>query len=175
MPGLIRYRGKSVRMKRSRGKTARLRIARADGHLSRIGRVRLVVSKRPRGPWKKCVAVVTNETGLKPRQIIAIYELRWHIEVLFKELHQDLGLGDYQMLAKDGIVHHFHVCCLPPLLLTHQPLAGLGAKAHNPHKTVPLPPMSTRLADLRRRIATDQIERLVPGDQHARLRKKLHS
>src|SRR5215213_208392 len=145
-------------MKRARDKTARLRIARADGSLSRIGRVRLVVSKRPRGPWKKCIAIVTNETGLKPRQIVAIYELRWHIEVLFKELHQDLGLGDYQMLHKDGIVHHLHACCLAHLLLTHQALAGLGAKARKPNKQVPLPPMSTRLADFRRRTAEDQIE-----------------
>lgn len=50
MPGLIRYRGKNVRMRRTRAKTARLRVAKADGTLSRIGRVRLVVSKRPRGP-----------------------------------------------------------------------------------------------------------------------------
>lgn len=111
---------------------------------------------------------------MKPRQIVAIYELRWNIEVLFKELHQDLGLGDYQMIAKDGIVHHLHVCCLAHLLLTHQSLAGLGAKAKKPNTAVPLPPMSRRLADLRNRIARDQIRRLIPGDEHANLRKKLH-
>lgn len=33
--------------------------------------------------------------------------------------------------------------------------------------------MSRRLADLRTHIAEDQIDRLVPGDQHADLRKKL--
>ena len=93
--------------------------------------------------------------------------------MLFKELHQDLGLGDYQMLAKDGIVHHHHVCCLAHLMLTHQALDGLGAKARKPNTTVPLPPMSRRLADLRTHIAEDQIDRLVPGDQHADLRKKL--
>jgi SRSO17 transposase len=174
MPGLIRYRGRGVRMKRARGKTTRLRIARADGHLSRIGRVRMVVSKRPRGPWKKCIAIVTDETGLRPRDVVAVYELRWNIEVLFKELHQDLGLGDYQMLAKDGIVHHLHVCCLAHLMLTHQSLAGLGAKARKANKQVPLPRMSQRLADLRNRIARDQIRRLIPGDEHANLRKKLH-
>jgi hypothetical protein len=174
MPGLIRYRGTNVRMERARGKVAELRIARADGHLSRIGRVRMVVSKRPRGPWKKCIAVVTDETGLKPRQIVAIYELRWSIEVLFKELHQDLGLGDYQMLRKDGIVRHLHVCCLAHLALTHQSLTALGAKATKPKKQVPLPRMSQRLADLRLEIARDQIERLVPGDEHADLRRKLH-
>ena len=34
--------------------------------------------------------------------------------------------------------------------------------------------MTRRLADLRLKIARDQIRRLVPGDEHAKLRKKLH-
>ena len=173
MPGLIRHRGTDVRMKRSRGKVARLRIASRDGRLSKIGPVRMVVSKRPRGPWKKCVAVVTSEAGLRARQVVAIYEMRWVIEVLFKELAQDLGLGDYQMLQKDGIVRHLHLCCLAHLMLAHQSLERLGAKARKPNKQVQLPTMGTRLADLRNRIARDQIERLVPGERHANLRKKL--
>lgn len=172
MPGLIRYRGKNVRMKRSR-KSAKLRIACADGRLSKIGQVRMVVSKRPRGPWKKCIAIVTNESGLRPREVVAIYEKRWLIEVLFKELVQDLGLGDYQMLTEDGIVHHLHVCCLAHLLLTHQSMERLGAKARKANKQVEIPPMSKRLADLRDRLARDQICRLVGGSKHAKLRKKL--
>lgn len=170
---LLRHKGRRVRMRRSRGH-ATLRIASADGHLSRIGRVRMVVSKRPRGPWKKCVAaVVTDETGLRPRQVVAIYEMRWLIEVLFKELRQDLGLADYQMLAEDGIVHHLHVCCLAHLLLTHRSVEALGAQASKPNEQVTLPPMSMRLADLRAEIARDHIERLVPGEQHAKLRQKM--
>ena len=51
-------------MKRSRG-VAKLRIVSADGHLSRIGRVRMVLSKRPGERWKTTVAIVTNETGLR--------------------------------------------------------------------------------------------------------------
>ena len=172
MPGLIRHKGRRVRMRRSRGH-ATLRIASADGHLSRIGRVRMVVSKRPRGPWKKCIAVVTSETGLRPRQVVAIYETRWLIEVLFKELRQDLGLADYQMIAEEGVLHHLHVCCLAHLLLTHRSLDALGAKAKEGHERVTLPPMSTRLAHLRAHIARDQIERLVKGEQHAALRQRL--
>ena len=174
MPGLIRYRGRNARMKRSRGKVAMLRIACADGRLSRIGRVRMIVSKRPRGPWKKCIAIVTDETGLRPRQVIAIYEMRWNIEVLFKELHQDLGLGDYQMLAKDGIVHHLHVCSLAHLMLTHRSIEALGEQARKANQQVQLPPMSMRLAGLREQIARDQIDRLVTGAHHAKLRKKLY-
>lgn len=172
MPGLIRHNGKNVRMKRSRG-TARLRIACVDGHLSHIGRVRMVVSKRPRGPWKKCIAIVTNETKLKARQIVEVYERRWLIEVLFKELAQDLGLGDYQMLQTDRIVNHLHVCCLAHLLLTHQSVEELGAKARKPNEQVQLPGMSQRLANLRQRTAKDEICRIVKGPHHARLRSKL--
>jgi SRSO17 transposase len=173
MPGLIRHQGVNLRMKRARGRTARLRIASIDGHLSRIGRVRMIISKRPRGPWRKCIAIVTSETGLRPRQVVAIYETRWAIEVLFKELRQDLGLGDYQMIAEDGIVHHLHICCLAHLMVTHQSLEGLGVKARKAKKQVELPPMSMRLQTLRRRIAQDHLQRLVKGDKHAKLRAKL--
>lgn len=173
MPGLIRHHGRTVRMKRTRGKYATLRIAAVDGQLARIGKVRMVISKRPRGPWKKTIAIVTSESGLRPRQIVAIYEMRWLIEVLFKELHQDLGLGDYQMLHRDGILAHLHLCCLAHLLLTHQCLGALGAKAIKANKQVNLPPMNQRLASLRAQIARDQIRELVPGAKHEKLRKTL--
>jgi SRSO17 transposase len=172
MPGLIRHRGQTIRMQRSR-RRAVLRMASVDGHLSRIGPVRMVISKRPQGPWKKTIAMVTSETRLRPRQIVAIYETRWLIEVLFKELHQDLGLGDYQMLHRDGILRHLHLCCLAHLLLTHQCLSALGAQAIKATKQVVLPPMTQRLAALRAQIARDQIRRLVPGANHGRLRKRL--
>jgi hypothetical protein len=95
------------------------------------------------------------------------------VEVLFKELVQDLGLGDYQMIAEEGVLKHLHVCCLAHLLLTHRSLERLGAQARKPFKQVTLPPMSTRLAALRAEAARDQIERLVPGEHHAKLRQKL--
>ena len=174
MPGLIRHRGINVRMRRARGGHATLRIAGADGRLSRIGRVRMVVSKRPRGPWKKCIAIVTNETGLRPRQIIAVYETRWLIEVLFKELHQDLGLGDYQVLHRDAILRHLHLCCLAHLLLTHRRLEAIGAKATKPNHQVDMPPMSQRLAALRAEVAKDQIRALLRGHEHEKLRQKLY-
>lgn len=45
--------------------------------------MRTVVSKRPRGPWKKCIAIVTNETGVKAWQVVPACEGRWLIEVSF--------------------------------------------------------------------------------------------
>jgi hypothetical protein len=172
IPGLLKHKGRNVRMKRSR-RSVKLRLASVDGKLSRIGRVRRVVSKRPAGPWRRTVAIVSNDLKLKPRRIVAIHETRWAIEVLFKELRQDLGLGDYQMLAEDGIVHHLHVCALAHLLLTHQSLQRLGAQAKRKHEQVQLPPMTQRLRCLRESIAKDQIRRMVKGPEHARLRTRL--
>jgi len=160
-------------MKRSRG-TARLRIVATDGHLSRIGRVRMVLSKRPGERWKTTVAIVTDEPGLTARQIVSVYELRWTIEVLFKELEVDLGLGDYQVLSEDGILKHLHLCCLAHLVLTHHAIAGVGAQATKANKPVRLPTMNQRLANLRDEIRREQIQRLFRhGGSHERVREKV--
>ena len=172
-PGLIRHRGRNVRMKRSRG-TAKLRIVGADGHLSRIGRVRMVLSKRPGERWKTTVAIVTSETGLKAREIVRIYELRWNIEVLFKELEVDLGLGDYQVLSEDGILKHLHLCCLAHLVLTHHSLEAVGAQATKANKAVRLPTMNQRLENLRDEVRREQIQRLFrQGGSHERVRERV--
>jgi SRSO17 transposase len=172
-PGLIRHRGRNVRMKRSRG-VAKLRIVGVDGHLSRIGRVRMVLSKRPGERWKTTVAIVSNETGLCAREIVSIYELRWNIEVLFKELEVDLGLGDYQVLSEDGILKHLHLCCLAHLALTHHAMERVGAQARKANKTVHLPTMNQRLENLRSDIRREQIRRLFrSGAAHGRVRQKV--
>lgn len=74
-PGLLKYRGLRVRMRRARG-WAKMRIAAVDGRLARSGDVRLVFSKRPRSAWKAMVAFATNETKLAARAIVSIYEKR---------------------------------------------------------------------------------------------------
>ena len=172
-PGLVRHRGKNVRMKRSRG-VAKLRIAGVDGRLSRIGRVRMVLSKRPGERWKTTVAIVTNEAGLSAREVVSVYELRWNIEVLFKELEVDLGLGDYQVLSEDGILKHLRLCCLAHLMLTHHALDGVGAQARKANKPVRLPTMSQRLENLRGDVRREQIRRLFrQGGSHERVRQNV--
>ena len=172
-PGLLRHRGKNVRMKRSRG-IAKLRIVGVDGHLSRIGRVRMVLSKRPGEHWKTTVAIITNEVWLDARQIVSIYELRWNIEVLFKELEVDLGLGDYQMLSEEGILKHLHLCCLSHLALTHHSLEAVGAQARKANQEVRLPTMNQRLENLRSDLRREQIQRLFrQGGSHELVRQKV--
>jgi len=166
--GCLRHRGLSVRMARAARRQTALRICACDGQLARIGEVRMVLSKRPRDCWRNLVAIVTNETGLTARQIVAIYEKRWSIEVLFKELKEQLGLGDYQMISQDAILKHLHLVCLAHLLLTHQAMDGLDAQARMAHKTVPLPTMKHRLENFRRALKNEQIQNLFRRKTHAK-------
>lgn len=171
-PGVLKHRGQRVRMRRSRG-WATMRIAAVDGRLAKTGDVRLVFSKRPRSAWKTLVAFATNETKRPARAIVSIYEKRWAIEVLFKELRGDLGLGDYQVLSKDAIQRHLHLCGLAHLLLTHHSMDAVGAQARTTNRDVPLPTMKDRLAALRDEVRRDQVRRLFKGTRHRKLRAKV--
>lgn len=171
-PGRLKYAGRNVRMPRSRG-TAKLRIASDDGELSRIGRVRVVFSKRPNDRWKNLVAFATNEIKLEARTIVSIYERRWRIEVLFKELEGDLGLGDYQVLNHLGIVHHLHLCGLVHLMLTHHGMDAVGAQARKANTELVLPSLNRRLEALRAEIRRDQLERTLRHEPRPSLRRRI--
>jgi SRSO17 transposase len=171
--GLLRHHGRMVHMKRSRG-TAKLKIASVDGHLSRIGRVRMVVSKRPHETWKTTIAIVTNCTGMDARAIVAAYERRWNIEVMFKDLEQSLGLGEYQMLHERAIVNHLHLVCLAHLMLAHHAIDCAGEKAICSNKEVRLPSVEQRVESVRKAHRDERIRKLFrKGRLHARYRKKL--
>ena len=155
-------------MLRSRGR-AILRIAWIDGQLARIGNVRMVISKRPGSPWKTMVCFVSNEVNLTAREIVSIYEKRWAIEVLFKELRGQLGLGDYQVLSEDAILKHLHLCGLAHLVLTHHSLKAVGTQPRKANTKVVLLTMSQRLETLHYTIRREQIKRIVKIKSHKNL------
>ncbi len=171
-PGLLKHAGLYVHMPRARGR-ARFRIACADGRLKGIGPVRMVVRKRPGESNGRITAIVTNDRRLPPRTIAAIYERRWRIEELFKELRSDLGLGEYQVISQKGILHHLHLCGLVHLLLTHHSMEAVGAQARKANREISLPPMSHRLESLRQLIREDQIGRILAHEHDYRKRKRL--
>ena len=129
--------------------------------MKKLGQVRLVLSKRPGDPWNKTLAVVTNETKLAAREIISIYEKRWDIEVLFKELRSSLGLCNYQVLSRHAIERHLHLCGLAHQMLTHHSLEAEGAKTKQPNEEVSLPPLRERLEQLRSKIRTQQAKNML--------------
>jgi SRSO17 transposase len=101
-------------------------LAQRVGNLSKAGRVKLVLSRRPgESAW---VALVTNELRWSAKTIVGHYLLRWGIELLFKMSKQYLGLGDYQMLEYRGVVRYLHLVLIAYLLLTHLALVA-DAKA----------------------------------------------
>jgi len=69
--------------------------------LKHLGDVTVVLTKKGRnlGP-KKTKLLVTNLLELSGRQVIDIYQRRWSIEILFKELKSGLGLGEHQVTKK---------------------------------------------------------------------------
>jgi len=69
--------------------------------LRHIGDVTMVLSKKGRnvGP-KHTKILVTNLVELTARQVLSVYQRRWPVEVLFKELKSGLGLGEHQV-SKD--------------------------------------------------------------------------
>ena len=169
--GFLRHNAQRVRMRRSRG-WRWLQIATTTGHLSRIGTVRVVVSHRPKDAWKNAVIFVTNATKLQARDIVAIYERRWDIEVLFKELKGTLGLGAYQVLSEQGVRHHLHLCALTHVWLTRQSLDALDAQARKA-KTLSLPPLSERLESKRASMKAERMTRLLRRTRQPNWRRKL--
>ena len=172
-PGVLKHRGRRVRMKRDRG-WCWMRLAAVNGRLARIGDVRVVYCKRPRDPWKKMVAIVTNATTLPPRQVVAVYERRWNIEVLFKELKGTLGLGAYQVQTLEGIERHLHLSGLAHLTLTNHSLQAVGAPARRKNKDVLLPKFHDRLETLRRAVREETVTKVLGRIRHGRIRKRLH-
>ncbi|MDD3654578.1 MAG: transposase, partial [Desulfotomaculaceae bacterium] len=69
--------------------------------LQHVGDVTVVLTKKGRnlGP-KHTKLLVTNLLELSARQVIDIYQRRWAIEILFKELKSGLGLGEHQVTKK---------------------------------------------------------------------------
>ena len=171
-PGVLRYHGHRVRIKRSRG-WRWMKIASVVGTLGKTGEVRLVCSKRSGPSSKELLSVVTNELNMKPREIIKTYEKRWNVEVLFKELRNSLGLGEYQILSRTAIERHLHLSCMAHQTLTHQAIQEKGAQAKQENKEVILPTLNQRLQNFRQRVNHDRTNRLLNRIKDKKLKSKL--
>jgi hypothetical protein len=66
--------------------------------LRHVGDVTIVLSKKGRnlGP-KQTKILVTNLDELTPSQVVSVYQKRWAVELLHRELKSGLGLGEHQV------------------------------------------------------------------------------
>jgi hypothetical protein len=78
-------------------------VFRKRARLRHIGDVIMVLSKKGRnvGP-KNTKILVTNLVEMTTRQVLLVYQRRWNVEILFKELKSGLGLGEHQVTKEVG-------------------------------------------------------------------------
>lgn len=162
--------GREGRATRCRGK--KYRLAERVGRLSKLGRVKLVFSRRPHE--KSWIAMATNATRWGALRVLNHYLDRWPIEVLFKESKQYLGLGDYQVMRYRGIERYLCLVLIAHLLLTHLGATAHGAQAE-PEATKPLdlPSVPQLQSVLRSKLWDDNINSMEKGTRNRRVGKKL--
>jgi SRSO17 transposase len=147
------------------------RLAERVGRLSKLGRVKVVFSRRVK---EKCwIAIATNETRWGALRLLRHSMNRWPIEVLFKESKQYLGLGDYQMLRYQGVVRYLHLVLIAHLLLTHLGGIAQGAQAQDKSKPLDLPSVPQLQLHLREKLWDDTINNMEKGTRNRKIGKKL--
>ncbi len=164
---LLRREG---RVTKCRGK--KYRLAMRVGRLSKLGRVKLVFSRRPKERCWICMA--TNATRWGAVRVLSEYLNRWSIEVLFKESKQYLGLGDYQVLRYRGVERYLHLVLIAHLLLTHLGAACPDAQAEkDTTNPLDLPSVPRLQLLLRNRLWDATIDSMEKGKRNRRIGKKL--
>lgn len=94
--------------------------------VSKLGTAHVVFSRK--NSERKVLGIVTSHPKLNAAQMIASYNVRWQIEVFFKNAKQLLGLGRYQHRSYKAAVTHLHLVCFAYALLTHIAISGTCEK-----------------------------------------------
>ena len=149
------------------------RLAQRVGRLSKLGRVKLVFSRRPseRG-W---IAMATNRLRWGVKTVLTHYLKRWGIEVFWKMSKQYLGLGDYQVLRYRAVERYLHLVLIAHLLLTHLAVTTPDAKAQlkDKHKDLPLPSVPQLQQETRALLLKDVIQSMERGSHQRKTVRKL--
>ena len=167
-----RSRKKTFYLKKSQG-TVRYRYVDAGPmKVSDLGKLHVLFSRK--NGARKPLGLVTDDPKLSAIQIIKTYNLRWSIEVFFKDSKQLLGLGQYQNLSYEAAVTHLHLVCFAYALLTH--IAMDGERAKGTCKNAVSPSTADLQNDVRRIIwddLTDHLKQFSSGTQIIKELKRL--
>ena len=66
---------------------------------------------------RRLVSLLTNDTNLDPKEIVAIYRKRWEIELLFKQMKQNFPLKYFYGESANAIKIQIWVTLIANLLL----------------------------------------------------------
>jgi DDE family transposase len=154
--------------------------------VSRAGEVQVVYSwktpaytPQPNFQRRHFAALVTNNVHLTARQVIEYYELRWQIEVFFRELKGQLGLQDYQGTQFGSYERYVTLVLLGYLVLEYQRLRGLkgAVPGEGPRGGWPTARTSALLAQVRGEAVRADVrwvaQRLATRSGRRQLRKAL--
>jgi hypothetical protein len=163
---LVRY-GRNVLRRSGRwhkveglGKSGVYHLAERVGKLSKLGRVKLVFSRR-RGE-RKVLALVTDDLRASMKSVVADYLKRWAMELLIKDEKQQLGLGDYRVLRYRAVVRHLHLVDAAYACLTHLALSEPGAQGQGKNKNgLRLPPISELKTRMRQIVWREAVQDVV--------------
>lgn len=118
--------------------------------VSKLGSAHVIFSKK--NSERKILCIATDHPKLKATDIIRSYDIRWNIEVFFKDAKQLLGLGRYQNRSYKAAVIHLHLVCFAYALLTHIAISRTCEKENKRNKAH----VSVKnLQDILRRIVWD--------------------
>jgi len=96
--------------------------------LSNLGDVRISFIKNRFDGEVKCF-VVSNDLKLSEAEIIKAYKERWGIETDYKTNKQYLGLSDFHIRKKQGILRYLTLCFLVSTYLEYCKLMGLFGRS----------------------------------------------
>lgn len=65
--------------------------------LSHLGHVNLVIAKKRHKDGPKAIRILVTNVSVTAKTVLAWYQRRWYIEVLFKELKGTVALGEHQV------------------------------------------------------------------------------
>jgi len=99
------------------GKQNRYWMRREEVTLRNVGEVALLYSGRQKKQAKQIKPLVTNRRDWSVIEVSEHYAQRWHIEVWFKEMKQELGLGDGRGQKLTAQKNHVQMAVLSYLLV----------------------------------------------------------
>ena len=142
-------------------KTCRYKLAQRVGTMNKLGKVKVVFSKRRND--SSIFALVTNDTNMFMKKVVSHYLKRWAIEVMIKEQKQHLGLGDYRLLRYKAIVRHLCLVDSAYACLTHIGIKDQRAQGNkkDTKNMLTVAPISSLKARMQRIIWHQEVQNVI--------------
>ena len=154
-------------------KTSSYKLAQRIGTMNKLGKVKVVFSKRRND--RTVIALVTNDIRLSMKKIVSRYLKRWAIEVMIKEQKQHLGLGDYRVLRYRAIVRHLCLVDSAYACLTHVGINDQRAQGNkkDTKDMLSLPPISQLKARMHQIVWNQEVQNVIKVSHDKKVIRRL--